>query len=150
MQIPTLEQLPGIADLLTESGLRADDLAEQDLSLFRYQGSDTQIDAVGGLERCGEVALLRSVATSAALRGRGVARAVVEALEVLAAQERFEALYLLTESAEGYFESRGYHPVDRSSVPEAVQASRQFSSLCPDSAVVMCKRIRFTAESSSG
>ncbi|MEM1412788.1 MAG: GNAT family N-acetyltransferase, partial [Pseudomonadota bacterium] len=91
--------------------------------------------------RCGEVALLRSVATSADLRGRGVARALVQALEALAVEERFQALYLLTESAEGYFESQGYLQVDRSSVPVAVRASRQFSSLCPDSAVVMCKRL---------
>jgi len=130
-----------MARLLAESGLPTDDLSEQDLSLFLVEGTGDSVEAVGGLERRGDVALIRSIATSGKLRGQGVARAVVEELEKLAARSGIRELYLLTESAEGYFGPLGYTKLDRANVPRTVRESRQFSSLCPDSATVMSKRI---------
>ncbi len=141
MRTPTPEQLPAIVTLLADSGLPSEDIFEQDLSLFRIVGSDDNLDAVGGLERCGATALIRSIATAASMRGHGIAGQLVDALETLAVAEGLESLYLLTESAEGYFESKGYGPIDRSDVPASVRSSRQFSALCPDSATVMCKRL---------
>lgn len=139
MRAPTPDQLPAIAALLSESGLPTDDLSEQDLSLFRIEGSIDRLDAVGGLEPCDDVALIRSVATAASKRGLGLAGKTVDELEALAAEKGFGRLYLLTESAARFFESRGYSAVDRTDVPPAIRQSRQFSSLCPDSATVMCK-----------
>lgn len=139
MRAPKLDDLPAIAALLSESGLPTDDLSEQDLSLFRIEGPINRLDAVGGLEPCDDVALIRSVATAASKRGRGLAGKTVNELEALAAEKGFVSLYLLTESAARFFESRGYSPVDRTDVPSAIQQSRQFSSLCPDSATTMCK-----------
>ncbi|EAQ98307.2 arsenic resistance N-acetyltransferase ArsN2 [Congregibacter litoralis] len=141
MREPTEAELPAIEKLLVDSGLPADDLREQDLSLFRVMATPRGIDAVGGLQRCGETALLRSVATSPALRGRGIAGKVIHELEKLAVRKGLESLYLLTESAEAYFESKGYSQASRSDVPDAIRASCQFSSLCPDSAKVMRKQI---------
>ncbi len=141
MRTPTIKELHAIERLLVASGLPTDDLSEQDLSLFRIEGSGDDLTAVGGLERLGNTALVRSIATSEAMRGRGIAGEIVKALEELAAKEGFENLYLLTETAEHYFESRGYSPVRRSDVPESIRGSRQFSSLCPDSAIVMHKRV---------
>jgi amino-acid N-acetyltransferase len=141
MRTPTLEQLPEITTLLAESGLPTDDLPEQDLSLFRVEGPIERLVAVGGLERCGNVALIRSVTTMPAMRGRGFATMLVEELERIAADKGFWSLYLLTETAEHFFESRGYSVLDRSDVPAVIRETRQFSSLCPDSAKVMCKTI---------
>lgn len=141
MRIPTIEDLHAIEALLVESGLPTDDLPEQDLSLFRVEGSSDDLDAVGGLERFGDAALIRSIATTASMRSRGIASKIVDELEKLSVNEGLENLYLLTESAERYFESRGYSPVDRSDVPRSIRESRQFSVLCPDSATVMYKRV---------
>lgn len=141
MSVPTEEQLPAIEALLLESGLPADDLRAQDLSLFRVEGTDDRVSAVGGLERCGSEALIRSIATTVPMRGRGIAGQIVEELETVAADEGFRTLYLLTTSAKRYFDSRGYARVDRHDVPQSVRESRQFSALCPDTATVMCKRI---------
>lgn len=141
MRAPTVDHLPAIAALLADSGLPTDDLSDQDLSLFRVRDWGDSVAAVGGLERCGDSALIRSVATTAAMRGRGIAGEIVEELEKLAVEAGFHSLYLLTESAERFFESKGYSQVDRSVVPLSVQQSRQFSSLCPDTATVMCKRV---------
>ncbi|MEE4331142.1 MAG: arsenic resistance N-acetyltransferase ArsN2 [Wenzhouxiangella sp.] len=141
MKTPTVQHLPAIASLLADSGLPTDDLVEQDLSLFRIEESEAGLTAVGGLERCGQTALIRSVATAGAMQGRGIAGRIVEALERLAEDQGFASLYLLTESAERYFESRGYSTVDRAEVPQAVRESRQFSSLCPSSATILFKRV---------
>lgn len=140
MKAPQPFHLSAIETLLAGNALPVDDLGELDLSLFLFEGTADRADAVGGLESLGDVALLRSVAVSEALRGQGRARAIVAALETLAGRSGFRALYLLTESAERYFEGLGYARVDRADVPDAVRSSRQFASLCPDDAVVMCKR----------
>ncbi len=137
-----MEQLPQITELLAESGLPTEDLCEQDLSLFLVEESSEGVHAVGGLERHGNLALLRSIATSAVFRGHGMAGGIIVELERLAKKEGFEELYLLTESTVDYFESKGYVRLKRSEVPVSIRNSRQFSSLCPDSATVMCKRIR--------
>ena len=141
MRTPTLDQAPAIAALLSESGLPTDDLSEQDISLFRIEGTHDRLVAVGGLQPFDDVALMRSVATAASMRGRGLAGTIVDELESLAQERGFCSLYLLTESAARFFESRGYLPVDRSDVPSAIQKSRQFASLCPDSAIVMWKQL---------
>ena len=139
MKTPTSEQLPAIATMLAKIGLPIDDLEAQDLSLFRIKTSPDGLDAVGGLERCGDTALIRSVATADSKRGHGLAGDIVEALEKLAASKGIDSLYLLTESAELYFASKGYSPVERSTAPTPIQNSRQFSSLCPHTATVMYK-----------
>jgi amino-acid N-acetyltransferase len=140
MKKPRKYQLPAIAGLLSESGLPTDDLAMQDLSLFLIHGSEEDVEAVGGLEKCGDTALIRSIATSAQRRDQGIARTIVGELEKLAQNSGLKELYLLTETAEGFFERLGYNKCDRSNVPQSIKESRQFSSLCPDNATIMCKR----------
>ena len=141
MKPPENHHLPAIETLLRESGLPTDDLALQDLSLFLIYARDGQLNAVGGLERCGKRALIRSVATATDWRGRGLAQRVVRELEQLARDSGFIELYLLTETAERFFERLDYEVCDRSKVPQPVRECRQFSSLCPDTATVMCKRL---------
>lgn len=141
MRKPKAQELRAIEKLLVESGLPTDDLDDQDLSLFRIEGPSDDLEAVGGLERFGKTALIRSIATAESMRGRGMATKIVDELEKLSISEGFESLYLLTESAERYFASKGYSSVDRSDVPRSIQESRQFSGICPDSATVMQKRL---------
>jgi N-acetylglutamate synthase-like GNAT family acetyltransferase len=50
-------------------------------------------------------------------------------------------LYLITTTADGYFEKQGYERVSRENVPVEIAQSQQFSSICPSSAVVMKKGI---------
>jgi len=97
MKVPSVHQLPAMVSLLEESGLPVDDLSEQDLSLFLIEGTGESVDAMGGLEMCGDSALIRSIVTSGKLRGRGIARAMVDELEKLAASKGLKGLYLLTE-----------------------------------------------------
>ncbi|NVK56798.1 MAG: GNAT family N-acetyltransferase [Alteromonadaceae bacterium] len=141
MITPTPAHLPAISAILAENGLPVDDLQKQDLALFLIELSQGELIGVGGLERCDEVALIRSVATARTKRGQGIAGNLIQQLEIIAVSEGLGRLYLLTETAELYFASKGYVPVDRANVPTSIKNSRQFSSLCSSSATVMFKRV---------
>jgi amino-acid N-acetyltransferase len=51
------------------------------------------------------------------------------------------AVYLLTNTAAEYFPRFGFERITRADVPPAVQASIEFTSLCPYTATVMRKRL---------
>jgi amino-acid N-acetyltransferase len=52
-----------------------------------------------------------------------------------------EELYLLTTTADQYFPRFGFTRTTRSAVPDAVKASAEFQGACPDTAVVMTRRV---------
>ena len=141
MRTPTKRDLPRINHLLATSELPTDDLPEQDLTLFTIVETAGELVAVGGLQRCGGVALLRSVATAPPARGHGYARAIVNRLEELGSSAGLVELFLLTETAETFFQSLGYQRLPRAQAPTTIAQSRQFSDLCPDSAAFMSKRL---------
>jgi amino-acid N-acetyltransferase len=99
------------------------------------------IVGVAAVESYGDAALLRSVAVAAAARGRGCGRAMIEAALAAAGALGAHEVFLLTTTAEGYFPRFGFERVDRRDVPPPVQASVEFTSACPASAVVMRKRL---------
>jgi amino-acid N-acetyltransferase len=61
--------------------------------------------------------------------------------EEYAAAHQMRALYLLTTTAETYFEHRGYRRIDRAEAPPAIESTREFASLCPSSSALMIKRL---------
>ena len=97
-----------------------------------------------GLERFGSTGLLRSLVVAASHRGAGYGTALVEALERRAAQAGIEWLALLTTTATDYFAARGYAITDRTALPDALLASREFSALCPASATCLARRLHAT------
>jgi amino-acid N-acetyltransferase len=95
-----------------------------------------------GLEKFGSVALLRSAVVSSDNRGTGVGGRLVEQLLERADEQGIEELYLLTTTAEDYFPRFGFTRTTRSAVPDAVKASAEFRGACPDTAVVMTRRVK--------
>lgn len=96
---------------------------------------------IGGLERHGEAALLRSLVVEQSVRATGVGTAVCDALEDIARSADVETLYLLTTTADDFFAARGYETVERAAVPRAIRETTEFSDLCPTSAVCMSKSL---------
>lgn len=86
-------------------------------------------------------ALLRSVAVTGAKRGTGLGRALARAAIDLAKARGVDAVYLLTDTAAGFFAHLGFSETPRSSVAPAVQSSVEFVSACPASAVCMVLRL---------
>lgn len=135
--------VPARADvigMLAAAGLpTADIVAGQDI---RFVGlHDGGLVAVGGIERYGDVALLRSLVTAEARRGAGIGTALCAALESEARRSGVRELFLLTETAAPFFAARGFEPMSRAAAPPAIAATRQFSSLCPTDAIFMRKRL---------
>jgi amino-acid N-acetyltransferase len=76
-----------------------------------------------------------------AARGRGCGSRLVAEAERHAARLGVQSLYLLTTTAEDFFRALGYATIARELAPEAIRNTREFSSLCPASSVVMVKRL---------
>ena len=108
---------------------------------FIVAESDDAIVGSVGLERYGDYAILRSAAVSPAVRGGGVGRQLVERIIDKAKGDGVTEMFLLTTTAEEYFPKFGFDRVARDSVPAELHVSEQFRSLCPDTAVVMRKRL---------
>ncbi len=84
-----------------------------------------------------EGALLRSVAVEGELRGQGLGVRLTERALALARQHGARRVYLLTETAADFFPRFGFHAIARADVPASVQTSVEFTTACPQSAVVM-------------
>jgi amino-acid N-acetyltransferase len=131
----------GLAAALRKAGLPADDVTAPGLLFWRFSTAEDVPAGFGGLEVYGRDALMRSVVTMPPLRGRGVGAAIVTALEAEARLAKCSAVYLLTTSAQALFEKLGYAKLERAQAPAGIRATSQFSSLCPDSAALMLKRL---------
>src|SRR5205085_12390670 len=92
-----------------------------------------------GLELLGAVALLRSLAVLTPLRGMGLGKKLYQAAFGKAIERKLQAVYLITTTADQFFEKQGFQRVERTATPPSVQATAQFSGICPSSAIVMAK-----------
>lgn len=132
----TLFDLAAVGRLLREARLPVADVAEH-LGSFQVGEEAGVLLATGGLEIHGQDALLRSVAVTAARRRQGLGRALVQVLLEDAARREIREVWLLTEGAAGFFGTLGFQPAERTAAPRALRASRQFTTLCPESALLM-------------
>ena len=130
-----------VEKLLHENQLPTQDISRIDMGHFFGCGSAKEMHAVVGLEVHGEDGLLRSLVVSKSARNAGYATALVEHLEAHARSIGINHLYLLTETAEAYFKNKGYLKITRDMASEPIKGTKQFSELCPASAVVMRKNI---------
>ena len=103
---------------------------------------DSRLVGTIALEPCGRSALLRSLAVAPDYRGRSLGRNLSAKMISYARLLGVERLYLLTTNAERYFAVLGFQRVERSEAPTQIQATSQFHSLCPKSAVCMVHDIR--------
>ena len=136
----TSEDYEGVVGLLSSQKLPVEDI-DKKLSHFFVKKEGSTIAGVIGLEIYGRYGLLRSLATDPAHINKGIASALVHELINYANQEGLEEVYLLTETAEKYFEKKGFVKISREEVVEPVKQSTEFKHVCPASAVVMKKEI---------
>lgn len=103
--------------------------------LLAYQGPT--LAGCAALERYGEAALLRSVATDEAFRGIGLGQALVRQVIESARHEGIKTIVLMTTTADQFYPRFGFNVIRRDEAPEAVKVSEEFQGACPDSAVTM-------------
>jgi amino-acid N-acetyltransferase len=132
--------LDAVEDLLSMNDLPLDGV-EENFSGFIVAEEGGRVIGAVGLEKFGSIALLRSAVVSEERRGGGVGRRLVEHILERAGSDGIEELFLLTTTAEDYFPRFGFTRTSRSAVPPAVKASAEFRGACPDTALVMTRRI---------
>lgn len=127
--------------LLSQAGLPTADVASAPGLRFWVLEAGDEVAGVIGMECAGEGALVRSLAVAPAYRSQGWGHELLATAEREARALGVRQLVLLTESAEAFFEARGYAVIDRRYLPEELRHSEQFRSLCPASAVCMTKAL---------
>jgi N-acetylglutamate synthase-like GNAT family acetyltransferase len=120
---------PDFRSALLGAALPTDDLADPGRTYFRF-AIDGRPVGFGGYEIYGSDMLLRSVVVLPERRGRGLGRLLVERVLAHAAEAGARRAYLLTTSAEGFFEKAGFKVIDRAEAPAAILATRQASAIC--------------------
>ena len=139
--IQDAESFEAFRSLLKSSGLPADDLDyKRDLLVGYYEGDE--LVGTGALEVYGSYALLRSLSVKMGIRGKAVGSTITEYLVAEAKQRKIKAIYLLTETAHGFFLKKGFVDVARDAVPAEVKSSEEFAKLCPQSAAVMALELQ--------
>lgn len=133
-------ELADIRALLERSRLPTRDL-DQARPWFVVAHRGEAMAGTGALEVHGGTGLLRSVAVAEDVRGTGLGRAVVQAVEDEARRRGLRELVLLTETARDFFARLGYAAIPRGQAPDAVKDSAEFKSLCPQTATCMIKRL---------
>jgi amino-acid N-acetyltransferase len=133
-------EFPLAKQILKDSDLPFSDIERENVSLFCLSELD-EIVGIGGLEQYGELALIRSVAVVKNFQGKGYGSKLVSGLESEAKKAEIKKLYLLTTTAKDYFEKKGYNVISRQEVPDIIQATAEFVSLCPVTAVCMSKKL---------
>ncbi|CAB9527585.1 n-acetylglutamate synthase [Seminavis robusta] len=141
---PAGSDLVVIKELLESCQLPTKDLTESHLTSFLVATTnDNGIIGVVGLEVFppSPHALLRSLAVKDSHRGQGIATALYNQMEKVARETHgIKHLYLLTTTAADYFRSRqGFQRVERKAAPNVIQATAEFSAICPCSAVCLRK-----------
>jgi amino-acid N-acetyltransferase len=133
--------LAGAVALLTSASLPVEDLTPAHCENFFFTGPGDAPTGLVGLELLGEVALLRSLVVSPQRRGQGEGRALLRHAETFARGRGVRTLYLLTTTAEPFFERQGYRRAERDSAPAAIRATREFAGICPASSAFMCRAL---------
>lgn len=133
-------QLEYVRNLLASNHLPADDVRSGPGEFYVATVDGTRVGC-GGLEVYESDGLLRSVVVAEAHRGAGYGAAITDALESRARASGVETLYLLTTTAADFFAARGYEPMERSAVPDAIEDTTEFAEYCPSSAACLHKRV---------
>jgi amino-acid N-acetyltransferase len=133
--------LESVQRLLTMNKLPLDGV-EQFIGEFVVAEAAGRTVGCIGIERYGDYSLLRSAAVLPGLQGRGIGRALVSEIIVRADGAGAKAMFLLTTTAESYFPSFGFSPVERGTLPPELNASAELQGACPASAIVMRKELQ--------
>jgi len=136
VSINDAESFNTFRNLLRSSSLPADDLDFKRDMLVGYIEDDAMV-GTGGLEVYGDYALLRSLSVKLGIRGKALGTTITEHLIDQARERKLKGIYLLTETAHGFFQRKGFTTIRREDVPQELNASSEFSRVCPTSAVVM-------------
>jgi N-acetylglutamate synthase-like GNAT family acetyltransferase len=132
---------------LLSAQLRANNLPSSDIEtgagrFFDFRTELNETVGYAGIEIFGPDALLRSLVVLPVWRHKGFGGSIVEKMAEFACDQGIERLYLLTVGAADFFAAWGFMVMPRLEAPVRIAAAAEFASLCPASAVFMCRDVR--------
>jgi amino-acid N-acetyltransferase len=130
------EDLDGISNLLAINNLPFADLQESAIAFIVGKINNDIIGCIG-LENYGTEGMLRSFAVSPKFRNKGIGKELYRQLINYAVGQHIKTIHLLTETARDYFAGKGFVVADRTTAPQVIINSIEFSTLCPVSSVYM-------------
>jgi amino-acid N-acetyltransferase len=132
--------LPAVRRLLESQHLPLDGIDEH-VSTMVVAKKEGEVVGAAAVELYADGALLRSVVVDPIVQGQGLGHRLSDAALSIAKDRGTRTAFLLTTTAERFFPKLGFEQIERDDVPASVQASIEFQSACPVSAVVMRKRL---------
>ena len=131
------ESLRGVVALLKANKLPYSDLSRERAVIVAYYGTKGELIGSAALEIFGEDSLLRSICVVEEERGRAVGKSIVADMLERSKANHQKRIFLLTETAQHFFQKLGFKTIERGLVPQQVKASSEFASVCPSSAICM-------------
>ncbi|MHA1242941.1 MAG: arsenic resistance N-acetyltransferase ArsN2 [Candidatus Heimdallarchaeota archaeon] len=95
-----------------------------------------------GLEVYSEYALLRSAAVHPENQNQGIGKKLTEEIIAHAKKIGIKKLFLITDTAEGYFKKKGFTVVQENEIPASVKQSVEFTFQCAKTGKTMMLEIR--------
>jgi len=129
-----------VCSLLQSENLPDSDL-QSNLPHFFVKTINEEIVGSIGMEQYGHSGLLRSMIVSPAFRNKGIASELVNQLTQYARDHGVRKLFLITNTAENYFQRLGFVKITRDKVETEVLQSKEFNGLCPASSSIMMKHL---------
>ncbi len=127
-------------NILKRNNLSYSDLMDSKIYMLgAFKGNE--LIGICGLEIYGNTGLFRSLVVAENYRTTGIGKRLHQSILAQSLVHGLNQLYLLTTSAETYFEKLGWEKVKRDEVQEDVKKSAEFSELCPDTAICMMFRL---------
>ncbi len=115
---------------------------ESHIDHFLCVEDENKLIGVVGLEVYEDIALLRSLAVDEKYRKRGLGKILIDEILHYAEDRQIKQVYLLTTAAEAFFTKFGFTLVERNDAPNVIRATHEFTSLCPESAVLMSRSMK--------
>lgn len=136
----TKKDLSRIQHILKENDLCFTDIPQIiDRIFMAYNGSN--LVGIGGVEGRGDCGLLRSFVIQPSFRGKGYGKELCARIAEQAKLQGIKELYLLTTTAQTFFERLGFKKIEREHTPTAIQDTTEFKELCPVSSACMLMKI---------
>lgn len=131
------QELDKALDLLEKSKLPTSDIGEN-VELYTVYDQEDLIGTIG-LEAFNTEGLLRSFCLDFDVQNIGYGSEILTIFEERIREKGIQNLYLLTTTAQGFFEKNRYVTISREEVSEPIRETAEFKGVCPASAIVMKK-----------
>jgi amino-acid N-acetyltransferase len=132
----TTQDFPSLVGLLEAAGLPTAGLTPALTDFYVAEDGGRVVGAIG-IEPYDRTALLRSAVVDPQRRGSGIGAVLVRRVLDHARDRGLTEVFLLTTTAERYFQRFGFAPIARDEVYGGIRDSLEFREACPASAVVM-------------